>query len=118
VLLTTQYLDEADQLAERIAVIDHGRVIAEGTGAELKASVGSGSLHVRLHARRTVRPRRSSCSRALGAEVQLEADPAALTVRADDAAPAGARPDRPARAGIAVASAATGSRASTRSSSP
>jgi ABC-2 type transport system ATP-binding protein len=39
-LLTTQYLDEADQLADRIAVIDGGRVIAEGTPAELKASVG------------------------------------------------------------------------------
>jgi ABC-type multidrug transport system ATPase subunit len=39
-LLTTQYLDEADQLADRIAVIDGGRVIAEGTPAELKSSVG------------------------------------------------------------------------------
>jgi ABC-2 type transport system ATP-binding protein len=48
VLLTTQYLDEADQLANRIAVIDQGRVIAEGTSAELKASVGGGALHVRL----------------------------------------------------------------------
>ena len=48
VLLTTQYLDEADQLAGRIAVIDKGRVIAEGTPGELKASVGSGALHVRL----------------------------------------------------------------------
>jgi ABC-2 type transport system ATP-binding protein len=44
VLLTTQYLDEADQLADRIAVIDHGRVIAEGTGAQLKASVGAATL--------------------------------------------------------------------------
>ena len=44
VLLTTQYLDEADQLADRIAVIDRGRVIAEGTSAELKASVGAGTL--------------------------------------------------------------------------
>ena len=42
VLLTTQYLDEADRLADRIAVIDRGRVIAEGTGGELKASVGGG----------------------------------------------------------------------------
>ena len=41
VLLTTQYLEEADQLADRIAIIDHGRIIVEGTSAELKASVGS-----------------------------------------------------------------------------
>ncbi len=39
VLLTTQYLDEADQLADRIAVIDRGKVIADGTADELKASV-------------------------------------------------------------------------------
>ena len=48
ILLCTQYLEEADQLAEGIAVIDHGRVIAEGTPAQLKASVGSGALKVRL----------------------------------------------------------------------
>ena len=48
VLLTTQYLDEADQLAGRIAVIDHGTVIAEGTTGELKASAGSGTLRIRL----------------------------------------------------------------------
>ena len=48
ILLSTQYLDEADQLADGIAVIDHGKVIAEGTPGQLKASVGSGALHVRL----------------------------------------------------------------------
>jgi ABC-2 type transport system ATP-binding protein len=48
VLLTTQYLDEADRLADKIAVIDHGRVIAEGTSADLKAQVGGGRLEIRL----------------------------------------------------------------------
>lgn len=48
VLLTTQYLEEADQLADRLAVIDHGKLIAEGTSRELKASVGSGTLKINL----------------------------------------------------------------------
>jgi ABC-2 type transport system ATP-binding protein len=46
VLLTTQYLDEADQLADRISVIDHGRTIAEGTPSSLKAEVGGDRLEV------------------------------------------------------------------------
>ncbi|QDY77936.1 ATP-binding cassette domain-containing protein [Streptomyces qinzhouensis] len=81
VLLTTQYLDEADQLASRIAVIDHGKVIAEGTKGELKASVGSGSVHLRLrHADQ--RPEAEKLlAAALGGEVQLDSDPVALTAR-------------------------------------
>ncbi len=47
-LLTTQYLEEADQLADQIAVIDHGRVIAQGTGSELKDQVGGQILEVEL----------------------------------------------------------------------
>jgi ABC-2 type transport system ATP-binding protein len=47
ILLTTQYLDEADELAKRIAVLDQGRVVAEGTPAELKSRIPGG--HVRLH---------------------------------------------------------------------
>jgi oleandomycin transport system ATP-binding protein len=47
VLLTTQYLEEADQLADDLVVIDHGRVIAGGTPASLKAELGGQALHVR-----------------------------------------------------------------------
>jgi ABC-2 type transport system ATP-binding protein len=47
ILLTTQYLDEADELADRIAVLDQGRVIAEGSADELKRSIPGG--HIRLH---------------------------------------------------------------------
>jgi ABC-2 type transport system ATP-binding protein len=87
VLLTTQYLDEADQLADRIAIIDHGRIIAEGTSAELKASVGSGALHVRLHDAGARREAEGVLAASLGVAVELDADPAALTAR-------GATPDR------------------------
>ncbi|MET8970215.1 ATP-binding cassette domain-containing protein [Streptomyces hydrogenans] len=79
VLLTTQYLDEADQLASRIAVIDHGRVIAEGTKGELKASVGAGSVHVRLRDPEQRAEAGRVLTTALNAEVQFDPDPVALT---------------------------------------
>lgn len=84
VLLTTQYLDEADRLADRIAVIEHGRTIADGTPADLKRQVGGDSLQVVVrdpadlpHAVRTVArvaadgvpPTRDDAERRVGAPV-------------------------------------------------
>jgi ABC-2 type transport system ATP-binding protein len=81
VLLTTQYLDEADRLAERLAVIDHGRVIAEGTSRDLKASVGASALHLRL-ANAEQRPLAAALvSRVLGDGLLPVTDPASLTAR-------------------------------------
>ncbi|MEH0975159.1 ATP-binding cassette domain-containing protein [Micromonospora sp. CPCC 205546] len=81
VLLTTQYLDEADQLAGRIAVVDHGRVIAEGTPGELKSSVGSGTVHLRLRDPGQRPEAEQLLQAALGVPVQLAPDPVALTAR-------------------------------------
>ena len=55
IFLTTQYLDEADELADHIAVLDHGRVVAEGTPAELKRRIPGG--HVRFSS-----PRQTPCT--------------------------------------------------------
>ena len=81
VLLTTQYLDEADKLASRIAVVDHGRVIAEGTPGELKSSVGSGTVHLRLRDPEQRSEAERLLRAALGVPVQLEPDPVAMTAR-------------------------------------
>ena len=85
VLLTTQYLDEADQLADRIAIIDHGKVIAEGSIGQIKASVGSGTLHVRLHEPDQRQQAQALLHQTLGVEVYLESDPAGLSARVSDA---------------------------------
>lgn len=74
VLLTTQYLDEADELADRIAVIDGGRIVAEGTAEELKRLVPGG--HVRLRFTDPAAHRAAAASLA-----DAERDDAALTLR-------------------------------------
>ena len=102
ILLCTQYLDEADQLADGIAVIDRGRVIAEGTPAQLKASVGSGTLHVRL-----LDPeQRPEAERVLARELgsaQLEPDLAALSSPCSDTGRAAEAVAQLARAGVGIA---------------
>ena len=84
VLLTTQYLDEADQLADRIAVIDRGRVVAEGTAPELKASVGQASLVLRLRDGAELALARETVDRVLGASAIVSPEAARLTVPMSD----------------------------------
>ena len=85
VLLTTQYLAEADALAARVAVIDHGRLVAEGTPGQLRAASGTGTLHIRL-----ADPARRDAAAGLlhgllGHGAAPGADPAELAVAADAA---------------------------------
>ena len=88
VLLTTQYLDEADRLAERLAVVDHGRVIAEGTSRELKASIGSSAMHVRLASPDKTGVARELVERVLGDGLLPGADPTELAARLESPAQA------------------------------
>src|SRR5688572_17766372 len=90
VLLTTQYLDEADRLAERLAVIDHGRVIAEGTSRDLKAMVGSSALHLRLASADQRMRARELVSRVLGDGLLPATDPTSVTARLANPAQAAA----------------------------
>ena len=82
ILLTTQYLEEADQLAARIAVIDHGRKIAEGTSRELKAATGSGYLHVTLADPARIEAAARLLEERLGGEAQRNVEGAALSIKA------------------------------------
>ncbi len=81
VLLTTQYLEEADRLAGRLAVIDQGRVIAEGTSRELKASVGGQALHVRVADAGQIEQARRLLAHLLGDDIHAGAEPDTLSAR-------------------------------------
>jgi oleandomycin transport system ATP-binding protein len=87
VLLTTQYMDEADRLAGEIAVIDHGRLIASGSPAELKAKVGGQTLDVRPTQPGDLAAVAAIVAAAVGAEPTPHPDdPGLLSVPVDDAA--------------------------------
>jgi ABC-2 type transport system ATP-binding protein len=108
VLLTTQYLEEADQLTNRIAVIDRGIVIAEGTPGELKASVGAGAFNLRLDDPGRRAEAQAILVEAFGVPVALTPDPAALSVRLTDTTAVPAALTALAAAGITVANLSVG----------
>ena len=85
VLLTTQYLEEADRLADRMAVIDHGRVIAEGTSADLKASIGTSALHFQLVRAEQRAEVQELISRIVGDGILPQTDAGAFAVKVKDA---------------------------------
>ncbi|MDQ3720944.1 MAG: ATP-binding cassette domain-containing protein [Actinomycetota bacterium] len=107
IVLCTQYLEEADQLADGIAVIDRGRVIAEGTPSQLKASVGTGALHVRLLDPEQRPEAEQVLGRELGA-VQLEPDPTALSAQCASADRAAEAVAELTRSGVRIAAFALG----------
>jgi ABC-2 type transport system ATP-binding protein len=108
VLLTTQYLEEADRLADRLAVIDHGRLIAEGHSRELKASIGGSTLHIRLRTAE-LRPHAEVLLRdALGHGVRNGSDPFSLTLSVPDETRAGEALSALTRAGVGIAEFALG----------
>jgi len=88
VLLTTQYLEEADRLAERMAVIDHGRVIAEGTSRDLKASIGGNALRFQVAREQDREMARALVSELLGDGILPNDDPMEIAVKVSDASAA------------------------------
>ncbi|GIG64968.1 ATP-binding cassette domain-containing protein [Phytomonospora endophytica] len=80
VLLTTQYLDEADQLADRISVLDEGKVVAEGTPGELKAKLGGDRLDVTVHDAAALDRTAAIMARVTGGEPQRHDDGRTVSV--------------------------------------
>ncbi|MFI6516998.1 ATP-binding cassette domain-containing protein [Spirillospora sp. NPDC050679] len=108
VLLTTQYLDEADQLADRITVIAQGRMIAEGTPGELKASVGSGALTMRVQDSVQRPEAERVLARTLRVPIHLESNPTALSANVSDPELVAHALAELARSGVAVSEFALG----------
>lgn len=85
VLLTTQYLQEADELADRIAVIDQGKVVAEGTVDELKQSIGTSSLHLSIQNSKNMADARRLVEAILNVKSAVSAEGGKITVPLADA---------------------------------
>ncbi|GAF63216.1 ABC transporter ATP-binding protein [Bacillus sp. TS-2] len=83
VLLTTQYLEEADQLADRIAVINDGKIIAEGTPNELKSSVGSNLLAITLKNENEREQAMELVARSFPSSIQTLNEPGSFHIRID-----------------------------------
>lgn len=85
VLLTTQYLQEADELADRVAVIDHGKVVAEGTVNDLKESIGTSSLHLSIQNEQYMQDARLIVERVLNVQSAVSAEGGKITAPMADA---------------------------------